>query len=161
MSKSSKRIRLEKEIFSKSIKDIERMFNFSYHDDGDRVHKPLSRRSAPDNFSRLDLPAGSMLQSTSFSYDCVNLSLIQSDSEDADESPVKPPVLPSSSLLPGRMPPLPADHIPRNVVFDLNDDDDVDDYRLKLDLKYTPRVNLERDLMVIEQMFTRPLPLAH
>lgn len=159
MHKSSKRIRLEKEIFSKSIKDIERMFNFSYVDEEEKIHK-LPTPSA--NFNRLDLPAGSVLRNTKFDYDCVNLSLMDTseNGENGDIEPVEPPILPSSSLIPGRMPT--TEYLPRSVLFDLNDDDEVDDYKFELDLKlYRPRITLERDLKVIEQMFTRPFHLAH
>lgn len=168
MNKSSKRIKLEKEIFSKSIKDIEQMFNLSYDDDDEeKKRKVLSRNSSPSNnsnnsaqFNRLDLPAGTGLQKTSFHYDCVNLSFMLSDTgSEYEECKLKVPVLPSSSFIPGQLPPL-VTALPRTVLLDLNDDDDVDDYKFELDLNsYLPRLNLEKDLNMIDQMFMRPLHL--
>lgn len=167
MYKSSKRIKLEKEIFSKSIKDIERMFNFSYDDEENPKRKMPSNNSSPTNnsvpsaqFNRLDLPAGTGLQETTFDYDCFNLSFMLSETQSnfKECEPIKPPTLPSTSLIPGNLPITSVDSLPRTVLLDLNDDDDMDDYKFELDLKrYLPRVNLENDLNMIDQMFMRPL----
>lgn len=170
MYKSSKRIKLEQEIFSKSIKDIERMFNLSYNEDEEehRKRKLPSNNSSTNNsglsarFSRLDLPAGTgLLEKTAFDYDCINPSLILSDTRsvagDHECRQVRPPVLPSSTLIPGRLPHLAVESHPRTVLLDLNDDDDVDDYKFELDLKLYSRLNLEKDLNMIDQMFMRPL----
>ncbi|SGZ57034.1 CIC11C00000003132 [Sungouiella intermedia] len=167
MYKSSKRIKLEKEIFSKSIKDIERMFKFSYDEDEDVKRKLPSNNSSPSNdsnpsaqFYRLDLPAGTGLQETTFDYDCVNLSFMLSDTQSVYKEcePVKPPILPSSSLIPGQLPNISVENLPRTVLLDLNEDDDMEDFKFELDLKsYLPRVNLENDLNMIDQMFMRPL----
>ena len=149
MSKSSKRIRLEKEIFSKSIQDIEKMFNFTY-DEAERPHK------VPSNH-RLDLPAGT-LKYTHFDYDCINIALIQSDTNsDAGLDAQATPILPDS---PATLHPFADTDVPRSVLLDLNDDDDVDDYKFELDLKlYLPRLTLEQDLKMIDRMLSRPLQL--
>lgn len=167
MYKSSKRIKLENEIFSKSIKDIERMFNFSYDDDHDGKRKVPSCNSTPSynsapsgQFNRLDLPAGTGLQETTFDYDCYNISFMLSDTQSIyrESEPIKPPTLPSTSLIPGNLPTMSVNNLPRTVLLDLNDDDDMDIYKFELDLKrYLPRVNLENDLNMIDQMFMRPL----
>lgn len=171
MYKSSKRIRLEKEIFSKSIKDIEQMFNFSNDEDFKRKIPSQSNSYSNSNsntsklgpnpeFSRLDLPAGTWFQSTSLNYDCVNMALFLSDTQSEPEAePIKPPTLPSSTLIPGRLPAIQAE-APRSVLWDLNDDEEVEDYKFELDLKlYLPRINLEKDLKMIDQMFFAPLHL--
>lgn len=171
MYKSSKRIKLEREIFSKSIKDIERMFNFSCNEHKEDLRRKVpsnnssTNDSATTNFSRLDLPAGTgLLHETTFKYDCINPSLMLSDTKsiagELDQA-IKPPMLPLSSLIPGRLPQLPIESHPRTVLLDLHDDDDVDDYKFELDLKlYLPRLNLENDLNMIDQMFMRPLHLC-
>lgn len=153
MHKSNKRIKLEKEIFSKSIKDIERMFNLEspYEKLGCGYTVPTSQK-----FSRLDLPAGTGLQQTQFHYDCVNLSLMLSDTQSSygEHEIMKPPVLPSSTLMRGTFL-MSMDSLPRTVLLDLQDDEDVDDYKFELDLKlYMPRLNLEKDLNMIDQMLT-------
>lgn len=167
MYKSSKRIKLENEIFSKSIKDIERMFNFSYDDDQDLMRKVPSCNSTPSynsapygQFNRLDLPAGTGLQETTFDYDCYNISFMLSDTQSIyrESEHIKPPTLPSTSLIPGNLPTMSVNNLPRTVLLDLNDDDDMDIYKFELDLKrYLPRLNLENDLNMIDQMFMRPL----
>lgn len=177
--KSNKRIKLEKEIFSTSIKDIEKMFSSSAMDDGERVHKRPQAQSHSAvpllllpllllllNNSRLDILTGNVLAKTNFHYDCVNLSLIDSDShieatdskDRASEEQIekkklmKPPILPSSTLLPGPVPLV--EKTPRSVPLDLFFYEDEDDLRLAhhgLDSRFG--CNLERDLKFIDQMF--------
>lgn len=167
MYKSSKRLKLEKEIFSKSIKDIEQMFNLPY---SDRWQEPLDRWTGRDeweipdtrkhkqaNFDRLDLPVGSALEPNNLHYNCINMSLFLSDtcSEGHSAETVETPVLPSSTLLPGRVPAAPA----RHVLIGLHEDGEVEGYMFELDSKvYMPRVNLESDLKMIDQLFMAPVP---
>lgn len=157
MAKSSKRIRLEKEIFSKSIKDIEKMFNFGHDDEEPLPRKIPSRSSATSAvFSRLDVPAGT-LRFTHFDYDCINLNLMQSDTNSDSNESVIPPMLPLSTFNPDS---ISGYSIARNVLLDLNDEEDVEDYEFELDLKqYMPRINLEKDLKLIDTMFSRPVQI--
>lgn len=169
MYKSSKRIRLEREIFSKLIKEIEQMFNFSNDDDSEFPRKQASRdahshdssnnsshtnRSPMEGFSRLDLPAGTRPNAVALNYDCVNMAfLLDTQSEVGGTDLIKPPVLPLTSLIPGKLPEL-EPTLPRSVLWDYNDDDVVEEYTFELDLKvYMPRINLEQDLKMIDQMF--------
>lgn len=155
MAKSSKRIRLEKEIFSKSIKDIEKMFNFACDEEYDEPvqRKVSSYSSAPSAvFSRLDVPAGT-LRFTNFDYDCINPKLISDTNSESNES------VPSSmSQVPAFIAQTTSARNTRDVLLDLNDDEDVEEYEFELDLKqYMPRINLEKDLKMIDTMFSRPV----
>lgn len=156
MAKSSKRIRLEKEIFSKSIKDIEKMFNFACDEQEEPLqHKVSSHYSGPSAvFSRLDVPAGT-LRFTAFDYDCINLNLISDTNSESNES-VLSPVLQAPPYVPS----ISGYDIPRNVLLDLHDEEDVEEYEFELDLKqYMPRINLEKDLKMIDTMFRRPVQI--
>lgn len=175
MQKSSKRIKLEKEIFSKSIKDIEKMFSCPIIDEEERFHKQPSTLASGLNNNRLDIFSESILKKTSFDYDCVNLLLMESQSEvdEADwersEEPeqhflkaqnLQVPILPSSSLIPGQLPSASAS--PSHIPFDLGDDYDVFDAEdaaglVNPNIRITFHRNLERDLKIIDQMFLQPL----
>lgn len=175
MQKSSKRIKLEKEIFSKSIKDIEKMFSCPMIDEEERFHKqPSTLASALLNNNRLDIFSESILKKTTFDYDCVNLLLMESQSgvDDADlAEPEEPeqhflkaqnlqvPVLPSSSLIPGQLPqaaPSPS-HIPLDLrdEYDFFDADDAAGLASP-NIRFPYHKNLERDLKIIDQMFLQP-----
>lgn len=175
MNKSTKRLKLEKEIFSTSILDIEKMFSFHVVEDEERVHKkPLSHSTIPLLLlslllpllknSRLDVVFGNVLAKTNFDYDCVNLSLIdeKSDQDQKEESLekkhlMKPPILPSSTLIPDPGPAISYDHnislsLPLDLFFY---EDEETDIRHEVDRKFG--CNLERDLKIIDQMFILPL----
>ncbi|KAF3986522.1 hypothetical protein FT663_03785 [Candidozyma haemuli var. vulneris] len=176
MQKSSKRIKLEREIFSKSIKDIEKMFSCPIGEDEERFHKQTSTSaSASLNNNRSDIFSESILRKTGFEYDCVNLSLMDSQSEPEEpelEEPEEPeqhltkiqnlqvPVLPSSTLIPGHLPQ--AAPSPSHIPFDLRDDYDFFDAvdaagAVVPDMKLHYHNNLERDLKIIDQMFSNSL----
>lgn len=163
MLKSNKRIRLENEIFSKSIHDIERMFNLENNDEKKYVHKSSSAGANSNSLNRLDLPAGTELCKTSYEYDCVNLSLMDSDtSSEPERTLVAPrPTRLDYVVVPGGLRPPEWYEAPRKAFLDLNDDYDVDGYTFEQDLKsYLPRLNLEKDLSLIDLMFSRPLQIS-
>ncbi|PVH15678.1 uncharacterized protein CXQ87_003524 [Candidozyma duobushaemuli] len=166
MQKSSKRIKLEKEIFSKSIKDIEKMFSCPMIDEEERFHKqPSTSASASLNNNRSDIFSESILKKTTFDYDC------RVDDADLDE-PEEPeqhflkahnlqvPILPSSSLIPGQLPQ--AASSPSHIPLDLRDEYDffdADDEAglVSPSIRFPYHKNLERDLKIIDQMFLQPL----
>lgn len=149
--KSDKRLRLENEIFSKSIKDIENMFSFNH------IKNPRLKNSSTLLSLLVKTPIREYAYDVSkLNYDCVNLSfLIFNSSLLKPPPPVilplsKPPViLPSQSnqvILPSSKPTsVPSQHssIPRNFELNLDDFDDDDEL---------PMVNLERDLDLIDRM---------
>lgn len=101
---------------------------------------------------RLDLPAGTELRQTVFDYDCINMSLFsEAQSEDI------------SNYIPSQPPKNDANEyalLSHQVLFNLNDD--LEDYVFELDLKpYSPRVNLESDLNMIDVLITRPLSVMN
>lgn len=196
MNKSSKRIKLENEIFSKSIKDIELMFNFSYDQEapartkrkfvkttGSRNDIPLSANRLEQKIPevQLDILTGLGAKHIEMNYDCVNMSFFSDSQSESDEeapsvlalnqlegqpSKFLQQVAPETDLLSGRNIAIAPIYASRNqaiarthhnVVFDLNDDDEIDGYSFELDLKqYLPRTNLESDLKRIDQMFAAP-----
>lgn len=156
MSKSTKRIRLEKEIFSKSIQDIEKMFNFGHNDEDEPLRRKMQPSSTPSAvFNRLDVPAGT-LRFTDFDYDCINPHLMQSDTNSESNDSVLPPLLPLSTLIPGA---ISMYTLPGGALLDFNDDEDVEDYEFEHEKHFMPRINLEKDLKMIDTMLSRPLQI--
>lgn len=168
MYKTSKRIKLEKEIFSKSIKDIEEMFSYPYHTktasanrswdntSGDTdLQESLHHKHLAVTQDRLDLPAGVSLMNTKLSYNCINMDLFLSDTRSEPNDPEEIPVLPLGYVPPAEpLQNVSQNPIAREVLLHIHEDADVEEYSFGLDLKlYLPRINLERDLKRIDQMY--------
>ncbi|PSK75248.1 hypothetical protein CJJ07_004974 [Candidozyma auris] len=177
MQKSSKRIKLENEIFSKSIKDIEKMFSCSVVESEERFHKrPSTSASAVLNNTRSDIFSDHVLKKTAFEYDCVNLSLMESLSEPDDGAPeeadvcyskvqtLQVPTLPSSTLIPGQI--TATAPSPGHIPLDLRDDYEYFDAKhaagfVESSFHIPHYKNLERDLRMIDQMLSRPFHRVH
>lgn len=215
MIKSNKRMKLEQEIFSTSIQDIEQMFAspltedqseirprkvsscsttsqiidalaqnlpfktplpassnklpfdlsaFYYPNQGPLRYEGASSTLPPShtkhNHNRLDLPAGTCLGDTKYDYDCINMSLLsEAQSESSFHTAHQGPS--SNYMAHARTASKDYVVVSQNVLFNLNEEL-LDDYMYELDLKlYSPRVNLESDLKMIDILITRPLSMVN
>lgn len=217
MIKSNKRIKLEREIFSTSIRDIEQMFSsaLSEVEENDirprkvsscgsswqngstfppnlnfKASKSYSSKSHPfdlsafylpnlgplryemgssnsghngiqlkQNHIRLDLPVGTCLGESKFEYDCINMSLLSDAQSECNSTSYLGPS--SNHLTHARTSAKDYVVVSQNVLFNMNEEL-LDDYMFELDLKlYSPRVNLESDLKMIDVLITRPMSIAN
>ena len=157
-TKSSKRLKLENEIFSTSIQDIEKMFSEEITTTTTtvttttttttdtsvspellfppnkqlappvRITRNTTSYNSPDSCQYLD----NIIPSTSFNYDCINMSFLEPS--------------PSGNFIPIIRP----NHTITNMYLDI-DNDDYDDYDYKYD--YKPLIN--EDLLMIDQLILK------
>lgn len=144
--KSQKRIRIENEIFSKSLHDIETMFSFNHivaHSalgktaSSVSVHTPPSPPHNDPHHSQYTIPLIPGEHNNDLNYDCINLAFLESDLEPVLAKPA-PRVRPLSAAKPR------PTNLYINGAYDWDDDDD--DFA---------RVNLERDLELMDRVFMR------
>lgn len=131
--KSQKRIRLEHEIFDKSLRDIETMFNFSHV--SHHLNPTSSLSSVPTtaslwhehDHSQYTIPLVPGETNKHFNYDCINMAFLRNE--------------------------YPDHHMPteqcgwRNLYINTICDEDEDVEEL--------HANLERDLALMDQVFMR------
>lgn len=169
MYKSNKRIKIEQEIYSKSIKDIEEMFNLSH----------LEQREVVDGLKKRKLPEVCLDQqenkhSSHDSNPKADIEIIRYENKPMNEgnglnsfSPlrthteVQTPLGQKTYRLLSRSSfeeaSLPNFNLKQNLL-ELYFDEDIDYYSICVDTKsYLPRLNLESDLKLIDQMFSKLL----
>ncbi|GEQ66912.1 hypothetical protein JCM33374_g575 [Metschnikowia sp. JCM 33374] len=166
MNKSNKRLKIEEEIFSKSIKDIEKMFNLSHLENqelnNDHKKRRLSMNYTYSKFMNSDDPAQPLkTQSKNMQFNKLKNKrsadyfklLSHGELEVDDREVVTVPILPSSRDHPTKDS-SPQFHL-KQTLLDSYIDEDMDYYSLGLNMKsYLPRLNLESDLKLIDQMFS-------
>lgn len=140
-TKSQKRIRIEKEIFSKSLHDIETMFNFNHVAAKPNLNNTLSSISIPTppspqlehDYSQYTIPLIPGEYNHDLNYDCINLAFLRNDPT------LVFPVAPKSGHPMTRVTNLYA-----NTIYDDSDDD-------------LAQTNLEHDLELMDKVFMRTI----
>ncbi|RCK55108.1 hypothetical protein Cantr_04610 [Candida viswanathii] len=139
-SSSTKRLRLEYEIFSTSIQDIEKMFTEEILTAATSTtnNQPYN----PDSCQYLD----TVVPSTNFKYDCINMAFLEEKKPTAPLPPPSPQHQPppqTIQMVPQLSPPEKSTYLDLNTYRDYDDDDD--------DLQnYRPSIT--QDLLMIEQL---------
>ncbi|RCK67121.1 hypothetical protein Cantr_02471 [Candida viswanathii] len=134
-SSSTKRLRLEYEIFSTSIQDIEKMFTEEILTAATSTtnNQPYN----PDSCQYLD----TVVPSTNFKYDCINMAFLEEKKPTAPLPPQQPPQ--RIQMVPQISPPEKSIYLDLDNYQDYDDDDD--------DLQnYRPSIT--QDLLMIDQL---------
>jgi hypothetical protein len=137
-TKSQKRIRIEREIFSKSLHDIETMFNFNHVaakpnlNTVSSISIPTPPSPQPEHdYSQYTIPLIPGEYNHDLNYDCINLAFLRNDRTVA-------------LLVPAKNPGPRATNLYANTLYDESDDD-------------LAHPNLERDLELMDKVFMRAI----